>query len=115
MEKGSPDESRLYLKLSKKQMPPPAFDSVVPEQDVETIRRWIETGAQSEASEIPEAARLQIQRFDDEILPILEARCVPVTARPRRNRGWTCVRCPLCCGAARTGRSSKRATPTRAF
>ena len=77
VEKGSPEESRLYLKVSKKQMPPPAFESVVPEQDLETIRHWIETGAQSEAGdEIPEAARRQIQRFDDEILPILEARCV---------------------------------------
>ena len=77
IEKGSPEESRLYLKVSKKQMPPPAFESVVPEQDVETIRRWIETGAQSDAvEEIPDAARAQIQRFDEQILPILEARCV---------------------------------------
>ena len=77
VEKGSADESRLFMKVSKKQMPPPAFESVVPEQDVEMIRRWIEGGAQSDAvDEIPEAAQRQIQRFDEEILPIFEARCV---------------------------------------
>ena len=77
IEKGSPDESRLYLKVSKHQMPPPAFDSVVPDQDVETIRRWIKGGAQSDAvDEIPEAAKRQIARFDSEVLPIFEARCI---------------------------------------
>lgn len=77
IEKGSPDESRLYQKVSKHQMPPPAFNSVVPDQDVETIRRWIEAGAQSDAvDEIPESAKRQIAKFEEEILPIFEARCV---------------------------------------
>ncbi|MBI1354667.1 MAG: DUF1553 domain-containing protein [Acidobacteria bacterium] len=77
IEKGSPEKSRLYLKVSKHEMPPPAFESVVPEADVETIRRWIETGATSEAgSEIPESAQRQIQRFEEQVLPLLQARCV---------------------------------------
>ena len=75
--KGSPDESRLFQKVSKAEMPPPAFKSMVPEGDVETIRRWIEGGAQSEAGDdIPEAAQRQIARFEQEIQPLLTQRCV---------------------------------------
>ncbi|MEZ5361899.1 MAG: DUF1553 domain-containing protein [Bryobacterales bacterium] len=77
VEKGAPDKSRLYLKVSGHEMPPPAFNSVVPDADIAVIRRWIETGAQSNAeSEIPESARRQIDRFEHDVLPILEARCV---------------------------------------
>ena len=77
VEKGLPEKSRLYLKVSRHEMPPPAFESKVPDQDVAVIRRWIETGAQSSAStEIPESARLQIERFEREVLPIFESRCV---------------------------------------
>ena len=77
IEKGSPESSRLFQKVSKHLMPPPAFKSIVPDGDVETIRRWIENGAQSseEEREIPEAARRQISRFEEEILPIFEDRC----------------------------------------
>ena len=75
--KGKPEQSRLYRKVSKHEMPPPAFNSVVPDSEISVIRRWIETGAQSSAAdEIPEDARRQIARFEHEILPILEARCV---------------------------------------
>jgi mono/diheme cytochrome c family protein len=77
VEKGAPEKSRLYLKVSKHEMPPPAFESVVPDADVAVIRRWIETGAQSNAAdEIPESAKRQIARFEHEVQPILEARCV---------------------------------------
>ena len=73
---GAPEDSRLFEKVSKHLMPPPAFESTVPEADVETIRRWIESGAHSEAKgEIPEAARRQISRFENEIQPILNANC----------------------------------------
>ena len=77
IEKGSPEDSRLFQKVSKHLMPPPAFKSVVPDRDVETIRRWIENGALSSRTEeeIPEAARRQISRFEKEIQPIFEARC----------------------------------------
>ena len=74
---GSADESLLYLKLSQGKMPPPAFKSRVPDADVETIRRWIEAGARSEqGDDLPEAARLQIARFEREIQPLLNERCV---------------------------------------
>ncbi len=77
IEKGSPESSRLFQLVSKHLMPPPAFESVVPDPDVETIRRWIATGAHSSQSEgeIPEKARRQISRFEKEIQPIFNARC----------------------------------------
>lgn len=77
VEKGSPDHSRLYQKVLEKKMPPPAFKSVVPEADVETIRRWIEAGAPAEESdELPESAREQIARFERDIQPLFAERCV---------------------------------------
>ena len=77
IEKGSPDGSRLFQLVSKRLMPPPAFKSIVPDREVETIRRWIATGAHSSQSggEVPEAARRQISRFEKEIQPIFNARC----------------------------------------
>lgn len=77
VQKGSADESRLFLKVSRAEMPPPAFENPVPEAEVETIRRWIDGGAPSEAGPaVPETARRQIAKFEDEIQPILEQRCV---------------------------------------
>ena len=77
IEKGSSESRRLFQKVSKHLMPPPAFKNIVPDGEVETIRRWIENGAQSsgEEREIPQAARRQIRRFEKEIVPIFEARC----------------------------------------
>ncbi|MYC68777.1 MAG: DUF1553 domain-containing protein [Acidobacteriia bacterium] len=75
--RGSPDESLLYQKVSQGKMPPKAFKSQVPEANVETIRRWIEAGARSERGDgLPEQARLQIARFEREIQPLLNERCV---------------------------------------
>ena len=76
VQKGSPEDSRLYHKLSQGKMPPPAFKSLVPASDVEMIRSWIETGGRSEeAGEIPEAARRQIAQFEREIQPLFAERC----------------------------------------
>ncbi|MDE0106422.1 MAG: PSD1 and planctomycete cytochrome C domain-containing protein [Bryobacterales bacterium] len=77
VQRGSPEESLLYQKLAQGKMPPEAFKSRVPEADVETIRRWIETGAHSEqGDDLPEQARLQIARYEREIQPLLSERCV---------------------------------------
>ncbi|MCY4595072.1 MAG: PSD1 and planctomycete cytochrome C domain-containing protein [Bryobacterales bacterium] len=77
VKRGSPDESLLYQKLSQGKMPPKAFKSQVPEADVETIRHWIEAGARTEQDDdLPEQARLQIARFEHEIQPLLNERCV---------------------------------------
>ena len=77
VKRGSADESLLYQKLSQGKMPPKAFKSQVPEADVETIRHWIEAGARTEQDDhLPEQARLQIARFEHEIQPLLNERCV---------------------------------------
>ena len=77
VKRGSPDESLLYQKLSQGKMPPRAFKSQVPEGEIETIRRWIEAGAHSEqGDDLPEQARLQIARFEHEIQPLLNERCI---------------------------------------
>ena len=74
--KGSPEQSKLYQHVSQGKMPPPAFKSKVPEEDVEAIRRWIEAGALvAEGAAVPESARLQIARFEREIQPLLRERC----------------------------------------
>ncbi len=74
--KGDPDGSVLFRKLAKSEMPPPAFKSQVPEASLETVRRWIATGARSNAGDqIPAAASRQIARFEKEILPLLSERC----------------------------------------
>ncbi len=86
--KGSPDQSKLFLKVSRSEMPPPAFQSKVPEADVETIRRWIEAGAPSDAGdEIPAAAQRQIARFEMEIQPLLAERCVACHGGDRPQSG----------------------------
>ena len=86
--KGSAEESRLFQKVSNAEMPPPAFNSKVPEAQVETIRRWIEGGAPSEAKhEIPEAARQQIARFKNDIQPLLNERCVACHGGDRPQSG----------------------------
>ena len=77
VKKGTADESKLYLKVSQGEMPPPAFKSRVPDAEVEIIRRWIEEGAHSRQGEdIPEVARRQIARFEKEVQPLFEERCV---------------------------------------
>jgi len=77
IKKGSPQDSRLYQKVLQGKMPPPAFKSEVPEADVETIRLWIESGAQSEeGDQIPEEARRQIAHYESEIQPLFNQRCV---------------------------------------
>ena len=77
VKRGSAGESLLYQKISQGKMPPKAFKSRVPEADIETIRRWIESGAHSEqGDDLPEQARLQIARFEREIQPLLNERCV---------------------------------------
>lgn len=77
IEAGAPEESKLYLKVSQGEMPPPAFKSRVPDAEVEIIRRWIEEGAHSrQGDDIPEVARRQIAQFQKDIQPIFEERCV---------------------------------------
>src|SRR5215468_9903304 len=46
--RGSTEKSLLFEKISKREMPPVAFNQKLPEIHIETIRKWIEGGALSD-------------------------------------------------------------------
>lgn len=75
--KGVPDESLLWKKISKREMPPALFNLTMTDEEIEIVRQWILAGALSNASgELPEDVQAQFTRFEDEILPLLQQRCV---------------------------------------
>jgi cytochrome c5 len=76
--KGKPDESLLWKKVSARQMPPAIYGQRVPDADLDTIRGWIHGGALFDAP-IGDPARNAAQqraRFEQELQPIFQARCV---------------------------------------
>ena len=74
--KGSPQESRLYEKLSKREMPPPAFNMKLTDAQIGTVRRWIEEGMPSdEGAAIAAKTREETARFEKLALPIFRSRC----------------------------------------
>jgi mono/diheme cytochrome c family protein len=78
IEKGSPEKSLLFQKVSTRAMPPPAYNQKLPEAQIEIIRSWIAGGAlfdqQAEAAS-PEVLQ-QRKVFEAEVLPIFQAKCV---------------------------------------
>jgi mono/diheme cytochrome c family protein len=77
---GKPQESLLYEMVHSGKMPPGKTEKLGPEE-VETIRRWIATGAPF-ASDRAEATQPAITQHD--VLPILLRRCT-VCHGPRRQ------------------------------
>jgi len=76
--KGSPEESLLWKKVSSRQMPPAIYGQKVPDADLETIKAWIAGGARHDAP-IGDHARYaaeQRARFEKDIRPIFQSRCV---------------------------------------
>ena len=75
--KGSSEESLLYQKVSKRMMPPPAFNLLkLTDAEIETIRRWIEVGAPSEEeAAIAAETKEKTARFEKLALSIFEKRC----------------------------------------
>ncbi len=75
---GSLDKSPLWQKVSTRAMPPEAFGQELPESHIETIRRWIEGGAPSDqpTAVIREEVKAQRARFEKEVLPLFQKRCV---------------------------------------
>ncbi len=63
--KGQPDDSLLWKKVSSRQMPPAIYGQKIPDADLETIKRWIETGA---AFDAPVRASAQLPA-------VIQARC----------------------------------------
>ena len=75
--KGSLEKSLLWKKVSTREMPLALFKLRLSDAEIETVRRWIETGApSSEPAELPADVQEQFTRFEKEIQPILTARCV---------------------------------------
>jgi len=75
--KGSLEESLLWKKVSTREMPPAIFKLRLSDDEIETVRRWIETGAPSdESAELPDDVQQHFARFEKEIQPILTQRCV---------------------------------------
>ena len=75
--KGSPEKSLLFEKISKQEMPPPAFKQKLPDTHIETIRKWIAGGALSDQSAaVDKDVVEQRARFDKEVLPLFRQRCV---------------------------------------
>jgi mono/diheme cytochrome c family protein len=74
---GSLEKSLLWQKVSKRVMPPPQFKFTLSDAELETIRRWIETGAMyGKATELPADVQQQFARFEKDVRPILVERCV---------------------------------------
>ena len=74
--KGSPEKSLLYEKVSKRMMPPLAFNLKLTDSEIETIRHWIEAGAPSdEEATIAAKTREETARFEKLALPLFEKRC----------------------------------------
>jgi mono/diheme cytochrome c family protein len=71
---GSPEKSLLWDKVSKKLMPPAAYNQKLTDEQIAAIRRWIEGGAKSSAMTGGEEHPSLI-RYRAEIQPIFEKRC----------------------------------------
>ena len=74
--KSAPEKSLLYEKVSKRMMPPPAFNLKLTDSEIDTIRRWIEAGVPSdEGAAIAAKKKEETARFEKLALPIFEKRC----------------------------------------
>ncbi|MEO2011508.1 MAG: PSD1 and planctomycete cytochrome C domain-containing protein [Pirellulaceae bacterium] len=73
---GSLEKSLLWKKISTREMPLNLFKLKMTDGEIETIREWIEGGAQSaEPIGIPADVQEQFSRFNTEIRPIFAERC----------------------------------------
>ncbi len=76
--KGQPEESLLWKKVSSRQMPPAIYGQKIPDSDLDLVKKWIEGGAPSDAAIGTPArdAAEQSARFERDLRPIFQARCV---------------------------------------
>lgn len=71
------EKSLLWEKVSKREMPPALFNLKLEDAEIETVRQWILAGAPSdESAKLPDDVQAQFDRFENEIRPILQERCV---------------------------------------
>jgi mono/diheme cytochrome c family protein len=72
--KGAPEKSPLYLRVSNRSMPPPAFKLKLTDAQIETIKAWIQAGALFDDTGQADLMR-ETARFDQTVRPLLERRC----------------------------------------
>lgn len=67
--KGSAEKSLLFEKVSSRKMPPPAFNLQLTDQQIGTIKDWINAGCPSEEEVALKArAKEQVERFEKDAL-----------------------------------------------
>ena len=74
--KGDSSKSLLYEKISKKLMPPPAFNLKLTDVEIEKVKQWIDAGAPSdEADANAKRWKEQNEHFEADARPLLAAKC----------------------------------------
>ena len=74
--KGDSGKSLLYEKISKKVMPPPAFNLKLSDVEIEKVKQWIDTGAQSDEADANAKRWIaQTEHFNATARPLLIAKC----------------------------------------
>ena len=73
---GSAEKSLLWKKISSREMPLAQFKLKLSDAELDTVRRWIDAGARAEPEKLPKDVLAQFDRFEKDIRPILQKRCV---------------------------------------
>ena len=73
---GSAEKSLLWKKISSREMPLAQFKLKLSDAELDTVRRWIDAGAPAEPEKLPADVLAQFDRFEKDIRPILQKRCV---------------------------------------
>jgi mono/diheme cytochrome c family protein len=83
---GSSTKSLLMEKIITKQMPP--MEPKLTNEEVETIRAWIDRGAPADATEVATTKLSAVPQFTEEdVLPIFQVRCVACHGKREQKGG----------------------------
>ena len=75
--KGLAEKSLLYQKISGRKMPPPAFNLSLTDQQIRTVKEWIDGGCLSDEAEALRAETKRLaDHFDKKALPVFQGRCI---------------------------------------
>ena len=73
---GSAEKSLLWKKIASREMPLAQFKLKLSDTELQTVRRWIDAGAHAAPEKLPADVLAQFDRFEKDIRPILQKRCV---------------------------------------
>ncbi len=83
---GSSTKSLLMEKITTKQMPP--IEPKLTNQEIETIRAWIDRGAPADTAELASARSSALPHITEEdVLPIFQVRCVACHGKREQKGG----------------------------